>query len=69
MTHDAEGAIRVLRGGLDPARPSVFVQADALVRVSLSPPFPSFPSPSISLSRGERAVLRRAVLPDAYVYA
>ncbi|ETW86282.1 hypothetical protein HETIRDRAFT_471663 [Heterobasidion irregulare TC 32-1] len=36
MTHDAEGAIRVLRGGLDPARPSVFVQADALLVFELA---------------------------------
>lgn len=33
MSYDAEGAIRVLQGGLAPERPHTFAQADTLVCV------------------------------------
>lgn len=32
MSHDAEGAIKLLQEGLRPERPTTFVQADTIVR-------------------------------------
>ena len=35
MTHDPEGAIRILQDGLKPDRPYVFREADTLVSTNL----------------------------------